>query len=67
MSLKTRKSLQKRFKLTSTGKILRRPCGQDHLRSKMTGEAKRKGRKWVEVSKNEAKMIKKFLVRIKKK
>jgi len=59
--MKTRKSIKKRFKITKTGKVLRRAIGQDHYRAKKTGEKKRKGRKWVKVAKNEAKKIKKLL------
>jgi len=59
--MKTKKSLTKRFKITKTGKILRRLSGQDHYRSKKTGEAKRKGRKWVQISKSEVKKIKRFM------
>ncbi len=58
---KTKKALTKRFKITKTGKILRRLSGQDHYRAKKTGEAKRKGRKWIEVSKSETKKIKRFM------
>jgi large subunit ribosomal protein L35 len=50
---KTKKALTKRFKITGTGKILRRLSGQNHYRSKKTGEDRRKGRKWIEVSKAE--------------
>lgn len=59
--MKTRKSIKKRFKITKQGKVLRRAVGQDHLRSKMTGEAKRKGKKWVEVTGSLAKTIKKLV------
>ena len=59
--LKTRKSLSKRFKVTKTGKILRRATGQDHFRAKKSGNTKRAKRKWVEVSKPEAKKIKKLI------
>lgn len=59
--MKTKKALTKRFKITKTGKVLRRLSGQDHYRSKKTGEAKRKGRKWVQISKSEVKKIKRFL------
>ena len=58
---KTRKALTKRFKVTKTGKILRRLSGQNHYRSKKSGQMKRKGRKWVEISKSEVKRIKRFL------
>jgi large subunit ribosomal protein L35 len=60
---KTRKSLKKRFKITKRGKILRRPSGQDHYRAKKSGKRIRKSRKWVKVSKAEAKKIKKLLKR----
>jgi ribosomal protein L35 len=61
--MKIRKSILKRFKITKTGKILRRVCGQDHYRAKKPGKKIRKSRKWVPVSKSEAKIIKKFLSR----
>jgi len=59
--MKTRKSITKRFKITKTGKILRRLTGQDHFLAKKTGKRKRAGRKWVEVSKPEAKKIRRLL------
>ncbi|MBL7150920.1 50S ribosomal protein L35 [Candidatus Microgenomates bacterium] len=59
--MKTRKSILKRFKITRTGKILRRMIGQDHYRAKKSGKRRRAGRKWIEVSKPEAKKIKKLL------
>ena len=60
---KTRKALAKRFKITKNGKILRRVTGQNHYRSKKSGEWKRKGRKWVPLAKNEAKRLKKYLTK----
>ena len=60
---KTRKALVKRFKITKNGKILRRATGQNHYRSKKTGEQKRKGRKWIALSKKEAGRLKKFLTK----
>jgi large subunit ribosomal protein L35 len=57
---KTHKALIKRFKITKTGKILRRATAQNHYRWKKTGEKKRKGRKWVALAPNEAKRIKKL-------
>ncbi|MBT9133207.1 MAG: 50S ribosomal protein L35 [Firmicutes bacterium] len=59
--MKTRKSILKRFKITKTGKILRRPTGLSHYRAKKSGKTVRRGRKLVEVSKPEAKMIKKLI------
>ena len=60
---KTKKALIKRFKITKTGKILRRMAGQNHYRAKKTGERKRKGRKWIALSKTEAQHLKKFLTK----
>ena len=60
--MKTKKSITKRFKITKTGKILRRPTGLDHYRAKKSGKRIRKSRKLVEVLKPEAKKIKKLLV-----
>lgn len=60
---KTKKALVKRFKITKTGKILRRITGQNHYRSKKTGEQRRKGRKWIALSKTEAQALKKFLTK----
>jgi len=59
--MKTRKSITKRFKITRTGKVLRRPVGQDHYLAKKSPKKRRKNRKWVEVSKSEAKKIKKLV------
>lgn len=59
--MKTRKSIKKRFKITKTGKILRRAIGQDHYRAKKSGKKIRKSRKWVRVSKPDAKKLKKLL------
>ena len=59
--MKTRKSIKKRFKITKTGKVLRRPSGQDHYRAKKSGNQIRKKRKWVKVSTSESKRIKKLI------
>jgi large subunit ribosomal protein L35 len=59
--MKTRKSILKRFKITKTGKILRRPTGLNHYRAKKSGKKIRKSRKLVEVSKWEAKKIKQLI------
>lgn len=59
--MKTRKSILKRFKITKGGKILRRVVGQDHYRAKKSGKRVRKGRKLIEVSKSEAKKIRKLI------
>lgn len=58
---KTKKSLTKRFRLTKTGKVMRKVSGQDHLRSKKSGKQIRQKRKQVELYKPLAKKIKKYL------
>ena len=60
---KTKKALTKRFKITKNGKILRRATGQNHYRSKRTGEQRRKGRKWIPLSKQEAHKLRKYLTK----
>ena len=40
---KTHGSTKKRFKITSTGKVMRRRAGANHLRSKKSESAKRVG------------------------
>ncbi|PIS39104.1 MAG: 50S ribosomal protein L35 [Candidatus Nealsonbacteria bacterium CG08_land_8_20_14_0_20_43_11] len=59
--LKTRKSITKRFKITKTGKILRRATGLNHYRAKKSGKRIRQSRKLVAVSPSEAKKIRKLL------
>jgi large subunit ribosomal protein L35 len=59
--MKSRKSILKRFKITKSGKILRRPTGLNHYRAKKSGKKVRKSRKLVPVSKWEAKKIKRLL------
>jgi len=59
--MKTRKSIKKRFKITKKGKVLRRVTGQDHYRAKKSGKKKRAAKKWIPVSKNEIKKIKKLI------
>ena len=61
MKLKPRKSITKRFKITRTGKVLRRPTGLDHALAKKSSKKRRQSRKWIELSKPEAKKIKKML------
>jgi large subunit ribosomal protein L35 len=58
---KTRKSITKRFKITKTGKVMRRAIGLNHYLSKKTGKQTRQNRKWIELPSVEAKKIKKLL------
>ena len=59
--MKTRKSIKKRFKITKTGKVLRKPAGQNHFRGKKSGKRIRKTRKWKGVPGPLAKKIKKLI------
>ena len=58
---KTRKSISKRFKFTRGGKIMRRIIGQMHYRAKNSPRKRRELRRLTELSKGEAKRIKKSL------
>ncbi len=58
---KTRKSLANRFKITSTGKVMRRVSGQNHLRQAKSKRVKRARNKWIEVPTPLAKKIKKLI------
>jgi large subunit ribosomal protein L35 len=58
---KTRKSILKRFKITKSGKILRRLVGQMHYRAKNSGKKRRALRRLREMSPEESKKIKKSL------
>ncbi|MDO8633610.1 MAG: 50S ribosomal protein L35 [bacterium] len=59
--LKTRKSITKRFKITRTGKVMRRIVGQDHGLAKERGKKIRKLRRWIEMSAPESRALKKML------
>jgi len=61
--MKTRKSIKKRFRITKTGKIIRRAVGQDHLRGKKSGKKIRKIRKVKTLPASLVKTIKKALGR----
>ncbi len=58
---KTRKSITKRFKITRTGKVMRRALGLNHYLSKKSGKKIRQNRGWIELPKVEAKKVKKLL------
>lgn len=58
---KTRKGVQKRFKITATGKILRRTQNSRHLRRKKSKSAIRNYGIYSEVTGKFAKKIKKML------
>ena len=44
MSFKTNKSFLTRIKITSTGKIMKRPPGQNHFNAKDSGQGSRNKR-----------------------
>jgi len=61
MKLKTNKAVRKRFKITATGKIMRRKTRQDHFNAKDSGKKRRMKRKLVQVAPAETKILKKYL------
>lgn len=63
--MKARQAILKRFKITKTGKVLRRATGQNHYRAKKTGKQIRNKRRWVPLSKWESKMIKRMVGKVK--
>lgn len=59
--VKTRKIVSKRFKITGTGKVLRRTPNMRHLRRKKSAKQMRRYRKYVQVTGIMAKKIKRML------
>lgn len=59
--MKTHKATAKRFKITGSGKIIRRKQGGGHLRRKKAKRTKRQYRKYLPVKKVDAKRIKRSL------
>lgn len=58
---KTQKSVSSRFKITKTGKVLKRKAGQDHFNARETGSTTRKKRRDVTMSKTLQKNIKQLM------
>ena len=58
---KTRKSIIKRFRVTKTGKVMRRRSFARHLNEKKSSSRKRALKKTVQTKKSYAKRIKKAL------
>ncbi|MEK7542287.1 MAG: 50S ribosomal protein L35 [Patescibacteria group bacterium] len=58
---KTRKAITKRFRITKTGKILRRRTGQDHYLAKRSSKKRRSLRQWIALAPSEAKAIRRLL------
>lgn len=59
--MKTHKSVSKRFKVTVTGKVLKRACGQDHFNSRESGTTTRNKRRDRTMSECFTKSIKKLV------
>ena len=56
--LKTNKSVAKRFRVTKTGKVEKRMCGQAHFNARETGKEKRNKRSDVLLSPTMHKLVK---------
>jgi len=59
--VKTRKSIAKRFKVTKSGKVMRRQAFRGHLNVKKSKSRKRRLKRIVETKKSYAKRVKKAL------
>jgi large subunit ribosomal protein L35 len=59
--LKTRRSAKRRFKITATGKVLRRHQNMRHLRANKSAKTKRTYRRMVEVKGKFAKKIRRMV------
>jgi large subunit ribosomal protein L35 len=55
--MKTHKALAKRFKVTKTGKVLKRATGQDHFNSRESGKTTRNKRRDRQMSESYTKTI----------
>lgn len=58
---KTKKSIAKRYKITGTGKVMRRSPGQRHLLSSKSSKQKRRNSQDKQVAPGQAKQIMKAL------
>jgi large subunit ribosomal protein L35 len=59
--MKTRRAAKKRFKVTATGRVLRRPTMRSHNLEKKSSKRKRRFRKEVEVASSDYGALKKML------
>lgn len=59
--MKTHKAVAKRFKVTKTGKVLKRKAGQDHFNTRESGKVTRNKRRDQKMSDTQTKTIKKLL------
>ncbi len=60
--MKTHKAVAKRFKITRTGKVLKRVAGQDHFNSREPGKVTRAKRRDMSLSGKLARNIKKTVM-----
>ncbi len=58
---KTHSAAKKRFKVTGTGKVMRRPAMRSHLLEKKSPKRKRRFRKETAVDESNVKSVKKLL------
>lgn len=58
MKMKTNKAIAKRFKVTKSGKVLKRKTGQDHFNSRESGKVTRNKRRDVSMGKEFSKNLK---------
>ena len=58
---KRQSAAKKRFKVTGTGKVMRRPAMRSHLLEKKSPKRKRRMAKPVEISENDAGRVNKLL------
>lgn len=59
MTVKTRKTIRKRFKVTGSGKVMRRKPGKRHMLRKRTNKQKRAMSQDQGLGKGQAKMVRK--------
>jgi large subunit ribosomal protein L35 len=61
MKCKTHKALAKRVRVTKTGKVMKRYCGQDHFNTRDPGKITRKKRRDTKISRAHVKAFKSLL------
>jgi len=59
--MKTHKAISKRFKITRTGKVLKRVAGQDHFNSREPGKVTRNKRRDMQLTGRVARNVKKAI------
>jgi large subunit ribosomal protein L35 len=61
MKVKTHKATAKRFRVTSSGKLMKRTAGQDHFNSRESGNTTRSKRRDSEIAKVNVPAIRKLI------